>query len=296
MPEAAQSRIKGILLLTLALVCFSFLDTCAKLLNPVIGPGATVWTRYAVSVLVVFVFINPWTTPDVMRSNRPWLQALRSLLLLGSTVGNFYALQYLQLSETITIMFVAPLIVALAAGPILGEWVGPRRLIAIGVGFIGVLIVTRPGMGSMHWAALLTLAGAFCYAFYSILTRILAAHDRSATTMVWSGLAGVILLLPFAPQPSSLPSDPVVITLMVVMGLLGAAGHALLILAHRHAPASVLAPFGYSQLIWMVALGYLVFHDVPDRWTMIGAAVVIASGLYLLHRERVTNTQGTPPA
>jgi drug/metabolite transporter (DMT)-like permease len=286
-----RRRLIGIALMCGALLSFACLDAAAKWLNQTLDPVLTVWVRYVGSVAFVFLFVNPWTTPGVARTARPWLQAGRSVLLLGSTALNFFALKYLQLTETVSIMFATPFIVALLAGPLLGERVGPRRLAAIAVGFIGVLIITRPGLGGLHPAAFLSLGGAVCYALYSIATRILAAHDSSATTMFYSGLAGIVLVTPLVPFVWSLPDSPLVWATMVVVGAFGALGHWLLILAHARAPAPVLSPFIYTQIIWMIALGFVIFGDLPDGWTLAGSAVVIASGLYLLYRERVRNAR-----
>jgi drug/metabolite transporter (DMT)-like permease len=278
----------GIGLMVAALMCFSCLDAAAKWVGPQVGVLQTSFFRYAVSVALVSLFINGWTMPGVTVSAKPWMQWVRSLLLLGSTVLNFLALQHLQLAESLSIIFLTPLLVALLSGPILGEWVGPRRMAAIAVGFVGVLIVTRPGTGAMHPAALFSVAGTFCYAFYAILTRILSVHDRPATTMFYSGLAGLFLLAPVLPFVWRTPDGWLVWAALLLLGVAGGVGHWLLILAHRLAPASTLSPFIYTQLIWMLALGYLIFGDLPDRYTLLGAAVVTASGLYLLHRERVT--------
>jgi drug/metabolite transporter (DMT)-like permease len=292
-PAGAQlrrQRLVGIGLMCAALICFSCLDATAKWLNRSFDPLLTVWWRYAASVVLVSFLINPWSKPGVIRTNRFWLQVTRSMLLFLSTVANFIALQYLQLAETISIIFSTPLMVALIAGPLLGEWVGPRRLVAIGVGFIGVLIITRPGMG-MHPAILLSVAGSVAYALYAITTRILAAHDSSQTTMVYSGLAGFALMTPLLPWLWATPSSPTAWILFLSLGFYGAFGHWLLILAHARAPAAILSPFIYSQIVWMLALGYIVFGDWPDAWTLIGAGVVIASGLYLLYRERVRHVE-----
>lgn len=286
-----RQRLAGIALMCGAVLCFAGLDACAKWLNRSMDPLMTVWARYMASVVVVSALLNPWTVPGLLRTRRPWLQAGRSLLVLVSTILNFIALQYLQLTETVSIMFATPFLVALLAGPMLGEWVGPRRLAAIGVGFVGVLIITRPGLGGMHPAALLCVIAAGCYALYGISTRILAAHDSSETTMFYSGLAGVAVLTPALPLIWTTPPSLVVSAIMLLMGIFGALGHWLLILAHARAPAGVLAPFIYSQIVWMLALGWFIFGDLPDRWTMIGAGVVIASGLYLLYRERVRGAE-----
>jgi drug/metabolite transporter (DMT)-like permease len=284
--DERRRRLVGIALMCGAILSFSFLDATAKWLNQTLDPMLTVWVRYVGSIVFVSLFVNPWTTPGVTRTRRPWLQAGRSLLLLASTALNFIALQYLQLTETVSIMFATPLLVALLAGPLLGEWAGPRRLAAIGVGFIGILIVTRPGFG-LHPAALLSLTGAVCYALYSVATRVLAGYDSSATTMFYSGLAGVLLVTPIVPWVWSVPESGLVWLLMVVVGACGAFGHWLLILAHARAPAPVLSPFIYTQIVWMIVLGFFLFGDLPDGWTLAGSAIVIASGLYLLYRERV---------
>lgn len=286
-PDTRRTRLIAIGLMCGAIVCFSLLDATAKWLGGVMHPMQVVLARYVVSVVLVSMLLNPWSHPGIMRTQRPWLQGVRSLLLLGSTALNFVALQYLQLAETVSIMFATPLLVALLAGPLLGEWAGPRRLIAIGVGFLGVLVVTRPGLGGLHPAALLSLCGCLCYAFYSLATRMLAASDSPETTMFYSGIGGVVLILPLLPLFWSLPPDLWSWFLMLALGAFGSLGHWLLILAHQRAPATILAPFIYSQILWMIALGWFVFGQMPDRFTFIGSGIVIASGLYLLYRERV---------
>jgi drug/metabolite transporter (DMT)-like permease len=214
------------------------------------------------------------------------VQAVRSLLVLSSTLLNFLALRYLQLAETTSITFATPLIVALLAVPVLGEKVGAQRLGAIVVGFTGVLVVTRPGVGHVHPAAILSIGAAFCYAGYAIMTRMLAGWDRTETTLVYSGVAGVLVLLPALPFVWVHPSSALEWALMLAMGAFGTVGHWLLIAAHQRAPAVVLSPFMYTQLLWMTGLGYVVFGDLPDAFTLSGAAIVVASGLYLLSLER----------
>ena len=287
LPETGRSRLAAIALICGAVLFFALLDTSAKWLSVHMDPVQVVFARYAGSMVMVLMLLNPWSRPGVLRTKRPWLQGVRSLLLLGSTMLNFIAVKYLQLAETVSIMFAGPLLVALVAGPMLGEWPGPRRLAAIAVGFLGVLVITRPGLGGMHPAAWLSVFGCVCYSFYSLATRQLAAFDPPETTMVYSGVAGTLAMLPLIPFFWSMPETPLVWLVMLGTGLLGGFGHWLLILAHRLAPATVLAPFIYSQIVWMIVLGWFVFGQFPDRWTFIGAGIVIASGLYLLYRERV---------
>jgi drug/metabolite transporter (DMT)-like permease len=282
-----SDRLIGIGLMCAALAIFSVLDATAKWASQHMHPIQAVWARYLVSVLLVTALLNPLSRPGVMSTRAPGLQSLRSMMLLLSTVLNFFALQFLQLAEAITIIFATPLLIALLSGPLLGEWPGPRRMVAIGVGFLGVLVVMRPGTGSLHPAALLSMAGVVCYAFYNLTTRKLASIDSSETTMVYSGMAGVLLITPLMPWFWTTPTSPALWGAMVLMGACGAFGHWLIIGAHRRAPASVLAPFIYTQLIWMLILGWLVFGQWPDTWTLAGGSIVVASGLYLLYRERV---------
>ena len=284
-----RTRLIAIGLMCGAVFCFAMLDVSAKWLASGMDPWQIVFARYAGSVLMVVALLNPISHPGVLRTKRPWLQWARSLLLLASTALNFFALRYLQLAETVSIMFATPLLVALLSGPLLGEWPGPRRLAAIGVGFLGVLIITRPGLGGLHPAAFLSMIGCACYALYSLATRVLAAHDSSETTMMYSGFAGALFMLPITPFVWVTPHDLTSWVLMASVAAFGSFGHWLLILAHRLAPATVLAPFIYSQIVWMIGMGYFVFGQLPDGWTFVGASIVIASGLYLLYRERVRN-------
>jgi drug/metabolite transporter (DMT)-like permease len=285
-PPAPSATLTGIGLYSLALICFTVLDTSAKWLGQHHDPLMVVWARYAFSVVLVMALINPWTRPGALRTRRPLLQGVRSLLLLMSTIFNFLALQHLQLAETTTILFATPFAIALIAGPMLGEWVGWRRMIAITVGFLGVLVVMRPGLGGLHPAAFLVLLSVVCYAFYNVLTRMLSTVDSSETTMIYSGLAGVVVMTPVLPAVWTPPESGLAWGLLVLTGVCGAVGHWLVIRAHKHAAASTLAPFIYTQLIWMALAGLVVFGQWPDRWTLIGGAIVVGSGLYLLHREQ----------
>jgi drug/metabolite transporter (DMT)-like permease len=285
--QAQKDRLTGIALMCVAVLLFACNDAVAKFLNAHMHTVQVVWARYMAAFLLAIALSNPIAHPSIVRTSRPWLQLGRSTLLLVSTVLNFFALRYLQLDQAIAIIFCTPFIVAALGGPMLGEWVRWRRWTAITVGFCGVLLVTRPGAGGIHPAALLSAIGAACYALYSILTRVLARTDSSETTNFYSNLVGAVLITVAVPFVWTPQSDPVVIVLMCSMGLFSGLGHYLLIMGHRLAPASVLAPFIYTEIVWMIGLGYLVFGDVPNSWTMSGVAVVIASGLYLLYRERL---------
>lgn len=285
-PGDAGARLKGIALMCAALFCFAILDTTAKWLTGHMPTLQVVWARYASHFFIGFLFVNPWTVKGLFETRRPWLQLGRSGLLFLSTAINFIALNFLQLDETTAIMFTTPFFIALFAGPILGEWIGWRRWIAILVGFAGALVVIRPGTGALHPTAFLSLAGACCYALYNISTRALAPYDSTQTTITYSALVGVLAASVPLPWIWQTPTDPFVISGMVAVGFFGLIGHTCLIIAHRFAPAGVLAPFIYFQIIWVTATSFAVFGHLPHMWTIIGALIVIASGLYLLYRER----------
>jgi drug/metabolite transporter (DMT)-like permease len=228
----------------------------------------------------------PFALKPSLRSAKPWVQIFRSALMVVTTGFNFIALRYLQLDQTVTIFFLTPLLVAALAGPLLDEWVGWHRMLAIIAGFFGVLLVMHPGIGTVHWAMLLALIATFGYALYNLATRYLAAFDPAAVTQTYTPLAGVLVVAPFAIAAWHTPDTAAQWLLLASLGFWGGLGHWLLILAHRSAPAAVLAPFIYLGLIWMSTLGFLIFGDVPTWWTLSGAAIVIVSGLYLLARER----------
>jgi len=270
-----------------AVASFSCLDATGKYLIHHMDTMQVVWARYFFAFVLSLAFSNPVVRPGLTRTKRPIMQIGRSALLLLSTIINLIALRWLQLDEALSILFSTPFMVAALCVPLLGEHVGWRRWAAIIVGFFGVLVVARPGLGGLHPAAVLSFGSAVCYAFYVISTRLLSRTDSNDTTQFYTSLVGAVAMTAVLPFVWSRPESWFIAALMVWIGALGGGGHYLLILAHRLAPASTLAPFIYTQMVWTTALGYLVFGDLPHRWTIVGGAIVIASGLYLLHRETV---------
>jgi drug/metabolite transporter (DMT)-like permease len=285
--ESASTRVKGIILMIIAFAFFAALDACAKFLSASLGTPQIVWARYVGHLVVALLMFAPMGVWDFWRTDRLGLQLLRSLFLFAATACNFVALRYLQLAETAAIFFTVPLIVAALSVPMLGEHVGPRRWTAITAGFVGVLIVVRPGFGLLHWAVFLSFGAAVFASLYMITTRKLSHSERDVTTQFYTALVGAAIMMPFVPFGWQPPTG-INLGIMIVIGILGGIGHFVLILAHRFAPAPTLAPFVYVQIIWMVGLGYFIFSDLPDQWTVLGAAVVVGSGLYLLYRERTT--------
>jgi drug/metabolite transporter (DMT)-like permease len=284
--KAGRARLTGIALMCGAVATFACLDTTAKYLGRHIDIMVVVWARYSFAFLLALMVSNPFRRPALMRSARPGLQVARAAILLGSTIFNFFALRYLRLDQVLAITFSTPIFVAALSGPVLGEWVGWRRWAAIAVGFSGILVVTRPGVGIVHLASILAILGALSYAFYFLATRLLSRCDGNETTLFYSNFVGAVLMLPVVPFFWETPSA-MQFALLLVVGALASLGHYMMIVAHRLAPASLLSSFIYSQLVWVILLGYLVFGDLPDRATLVGAGIVIGSGIYIFHRERV---------
>jgi drug/metabolite transporter (DMT)-like permease len=281
-----RQRLAGIGLMCATVALFACMDTTAKYLNREMDVFQIAWGRYTSAFLLTLIVSNPIRQPGLLKTGSPKLQIVRSLLLIASTVLNFLALRWMQLDEVLSITFTFPFIVAIASIPLLGEHIGWRRWSAICFGFCGVLVITRPGFGTMHPAALFSLAATLCYGFYAVVTRIVSRTDSNETTLFYANLIGALVMLPIVFFVWETPTSWKPVALLLMMGVLGSVGHYFLIAGHKLAPASVLAPFIYTQLIWVVILGYLVFDHVPTSWTMGGASMVIGSGLYMIWRER----------
>jgi len=290
---ATASPGRGILWMLATTFCFMCLDTLAKLLTESYPVPQVVWARYVFHVVLLAAFLGPRVVP-VMRSARPALQLLRSLFLLGATGFFFSGLSFIPLADASAIMFVAPLVVTALSLPLLGERVGARRWASVVVGFLGALVIIRPGGAAMEPAALLVLGAAGCYSLYQIATRQLARHDRPLTTLAYSALVGALaasVVVPFFWVAPDLQGW----LMMLGMGFFAGLGHFALIKAFAAAPAATVSPFGYVALIWATLFGFAVFGDLPDLWTVTGALIIAGSGLYIAHRERVKARAATEP-
>jgi len=265
---------------------FALLDCGAKWLVQTVPVFQVVFLRFFFHATLSAAMLAPKIGTGILRTRRPKLQFVRAMFMPVMTGLNFWALQYLQLAETGAIQFSVPIIIALIAAPLLGERMDRARWAAIGIGFVGVLIIVRPGTEGFHPALILSIINAVLYALFNLMTRQLAAHDSPETTQFYSSVGATLAIAPFGIAAWQAPPSALHWALLIAIGLCGGFGHYLLALAHRYAPASVLAPFLYQQIIWMVLLGYLVFGDVPDAAVAVGAVIVIASGAYLLYRER----------
>ena len=291
--DSAENTTTGILLMVGAIASFTVIDACAKFLIGYVPPMMVVFARYSLSLLYV-VGLMWWTGALTVKSDHRSLQILRGVLLFASTFLNFMALQYLRLDQTSAIFFSNPLWVCALSPFLLGERIGPRRWAAVIVGFLGVLLIIRPGADGFHWAMLLSVTVAIIAAMYQIITRKIGGRDPALVSLLLPSIVGTALAMPLGIVNWYVPAWGLV-GVMLLMGIAGGVGHHLLIKAHTLAPAPTLAPFVYTQIIWMIIVGYVVFGDVPDVHTLIGASIVVSSGLYVYYREQAAkrSTKGT---
>lgn len=266
---------------------FSAVDTHAKFLTGTIHPVQIAWSRQ-LGLLIGVLFVLAIRGRDVLKTQHPYLQITRGALAAGSATLFIIAVSFVPLADAIAVSFVAPFIVTILGALILGEAVGIRRWIAVTIGFVGTLIVLRPGMGAIHPAAALVLVAAFLFALRQILSRRLSGSDRTATTVAYTALTASALLtlpLPFVWQT---PEWGIELVLLFSMAVLAGIAEVMVIRSLELAQAVVLAPVHYSLLIWGTFYGWLIFDELPDLWTWVGALIIIATGIYTLHRENVT--------
>lgn len=283
--DTARNRQLGIAMVSVTTLCFAALDSTAKWLVLVLPVFQVVWLRFVTHTVLAMVVLTPRYGWALYRPRLLRLQLLRALMQAVMTALNFWALQYLQLDVTGAIQFSVPILIAVISARLLDERLDARRWVAILVGFAGVLLIVRPWSQGFHPAIVLSLANAVLYALFNMLTRRMAAVELPATTQLWSAGGATLLLTPIGLLQWTPPQDAVTWILVLIMGVFGGLGHLMVTQAHRYASAAVLGPFLYQQIIYMTLFGWLIFGDVPDAAVVGGAAIVVASGLYLLYRE-----------
>ena len=294
-PAPGGDRVlRGIAFMLIAVTLFSCLNASVKFLTENYSTTQILWLRYTGHIIYVFLLLAPRRALGAVRSNRPALQLSRSALMIGATVCYYTALRHVALPTAASINFTSPLMVALLAIPFLGERVGPRRWLAIMTGFVGALVIVRPGFGAMHPAALLVLGTAFCYGLYQVLTRKVAPYDSSETSTIYTALLGFIFTSIIVPFDFAPPRDWVDLLAFCAPGLFGSLGHFCLVKAYENGPASAISPYNYTQLVGSVALSVVIFDEFPDFWTWAGCGIIVASGLYLMHREGMAQRSREP--
>ncbi|HXP77171.1 MAG TPA: DMT family transporter [Stellaceae bacterium] len=286
-PSPRQNdALRAILLMCLGVSMFPFLNAGIKLLTAHYSVIEIVWARFAGHLLTMLIVFLPSRGWQIFRTHQPAIQITRSFLLLASTAFSVSGIGLVPLATASTIGFSSPIIVTALSVPLLGESVGPRRWSAVLVGFVGVLIVVRPGSSQLSAATLLLLGAAASYALYQIATRRSGVRDSAETGIVYAALVGTLaasLLVPFGfEMPRSLADAAILASL----GMFGSVGHYYIIHAFRLGPAALVSPLGYLELVGSTTLGYVIFDNLPDLWTWAGASLIVASGIYIALREQ----------
>jgi drug/metabolite transporter (DMT)-like permease len=276
---------RGASFTVLAMLAFASMDAISKWLVVDYPLGQIMWIRYAVFCVFAWLVVRPRGFVRAIRSARPWLQGGRTLLALIESFVFVLAFRYLPLADVHALAATSPLIVIALGVLFLGEKAGFARWVAVVAGFIGMLLIVRPGFRELNMALLLPIVGAFMWGVYQILTRLCARSDSSDTTLVWSAFvafAASTLVGPWGWQWPTLS----VWALMIVAAVLGALAQYALILALAWAEASAVQPYAYTLLVWVTVLGLVVFGDFPDAWTIAGAVVIVSSSLFAWWRDR----------
>jgi drug/metabolite transporter (DMT)-like permease len=271
----------GILFICGAGILFPVMNGFAKFLGADYNSIQVSWARAFGHIVFMLIAFVPRYGLSMLKTRVPFVQVGRSALLSLSNLTFFFAITFIPIAEAACISLTAPLVVALLAWPMLGERTTPGRLIALGVGFLGVFVVIRPGTDLFHWATLFVVVSATCYALYQIITRRISTVDSPETSAIYSsvfGSFGLLLVMPFVWKTPESWRD---IALFCSLGVLGAIGHYFVASALTLAPANIVTPFQYFQLIGSVAVGYFFFGNFPDLLTWVGAAIIVAAGLYI---------------
>jgi drug/metabolite transporter (DMT)-like permease len=289
-PARADRPFRGIALILTSTVFLGTSDVTAKYLSANLPSIEIAWIRFLAFAVIMLPAMLPGSPLYALQTERRGLQLMRGVALLGSSLFFITGLGFLPIAEASATGFVAPLFVTALSIFFLRESVGVRRWLATAVGLIGVLIILRPGSSAFHPAAFFPLVSALAWACTLIMTRMMSGRDPAITTMTYSSIAGVCILSALVPFVWVAPSwhD---IMFGILIGIASTAGQWIVVLAFRYADASVLAPFSYTQLLWVSVLGFVIFGEIPDIWTVVGAVFIVASGLYTAHRERVRHLQ-----
>ncbi len=275
---------RGILWMLLTMFLFACINAIAKYLALSYPVPQVVWARYAFHLLLLALLLRG-RLPRAAATKRLGLQLLRSSIMVITTGLYFTGIHFIPLADAGAIMFVAPILVTALSLPLLGEPVGRRRWAGVAAGFVGALIIIRPGAGAMQAAAFLPFCAACLHALYQITTRKVSSIDPAITSLVYTALVGGLVASAVVPFFWTAP-DAAGWALMAMLGFLGGVGHFALIKAFQAAPVATVTPFGYTILLWVTLFGFVLFDDLPDAWTIVGALVIVASGLYIFHREQ----------
>ncbi|MEK1904952.1 MAG: DMT family transporter [Pseudomonas sp.] len=285
-PRRADEPLKGILLVCLAIFLFSSHDAISKYLSGLYPIVMVVWVRYLVHTLLLAGFFLPREGLRVLRTGRPWLQLLRALCLIGTSLFFTTGLRHIPLAEATAVNFLAPLLVLALSVPLLHERVSLGQWLAVLGGMVGVLIIVRPGSALFTVEILFPLGSALCFGFYQLITRILSSHDSPSTSNFLTGLINTLIMTALVPFFWQAPQTLGQALLMLALGACGMGGHMLLTQSFRFASPSLLAPFGYGQIVFAGLLGFLLFDHMPDAWAILGICIICLCGLLVAVGQR----------
>ena len=283
----------GALFILLATLCYASMDAISKFLVADYAVIQIMWVRCALIFLFSWVIVRRQGLVGAMRSKRPWLQFTRSLILLIESAIFVLAFRYLPLADTHALAATSPLIVIALGVLFLGEKAGLARWLAVAAGFAGVLLIIQPGLRTVDWPVLLPLGGSVLWATYQILTRLAARQDSPDTSLIWAAVVPLIATTFVGPIGWQWPTVTAWI-LMAVISAIGAVGNYAMIKALDYAEAGAVQPYNYTLLVWATVLSVVVFGDIPDGWTILGAGIVVASGLYTWHHDRMASNAAKP--
>ena len=272
--------------MSVAVMMFTLMDAVSKYLTQFYPVTYILWARFLTQTLLLMSVLSLRVGPAFLRTTCPRIQLVRGLLLPLASICFVSATKHMPIAEASCITFIGPLLVTLLSVTLLKEKVQRSQWAAILTGFIGVLIIIRPGTGVFTWASLLPLATAMCMAVYQVLTRRIAGTESAYTSIVYPGLIGTLIFSLTLPSSWTVPQTAWHVALLGLTGLISAASHLIFIKAFEFAPASRLAPFSYSQMVWATTVGYLVFGNFPDALTLVGIAILAAGGIYLAVIQR----------
>ncbi len=290
LPEQRHDALRGIILVVLSASLFAFVDSLSKILAETQSVGQIVWARYAIALPVIVATTPRLHWRGLFKTSRPGAQLVRAAVPLGVSVTMVLAVRYLPLAEATVILFAAPFLVVALSPPFLGEKVQGATWIGVVIGFAAVILVARPGFSEISVYALFPLAAAVFYAAYQLVTRRLAAlGERPQTTLAWTLATGAVVATPVAIATWA-PVSGRAWLYIVALGTLFGLAQSLMVRAYAYAPAGLLAPFAYAQLVSATILSIAIFGAVPDAWTFVGIAMIIAAGVYVAHGQRTAAT------
>lgn len=280
----ADNPVRGIAIMCLSMFLFVTMDALARELTQRLPVGQIMWVRFLIFAVIAVIIVGPRTVRAKIHSKKPWLQFWRSVVMVLE-IGLFaLCFRYLPVADVHAVAAMTPLLVTALAMPVLGERIGWRRWVAVVIGFLMVLMILRPGFRELDWFHLLPVLAAIFWAIYQVQIRLIGRHDTSDTTLLWTALFGAVISSFFGWIGWVWPSTETWL-MLIAAGVLGGAAHYTLILALNAAPASILQPFVYTTFLWALLLGFVFFGEFPDEITLIGAAVLIAVGVYVMRRE-----------